>query len=76
MNKIITSILLTAILLFLLLAACVDNDKQGNTGAVLSYERTPIPEGYEIITSSANATATYGADQFFLQLTAIANDGQ
>ena len=76
MNKITTSILLMSILLILLLAACVDNDKQGNTGEVLSYERTPIPEGFEIIPSSANATATYGADQFFLQLTAIANEGQ
>jgi len=75
MNKITISILLTAILLIILMAACVDNDKQGISGGVLSYERTPIPEGFELIPSSANATATFGADQFYLQLTAIANEG-
>ena len=75
MKKITTLILIMAILIVLLLAACVDNDKRGNNEGG-NVERTPIPEGFELNSSSANATATFGAGQFNLQLTAIANDGQ
>ena len=76
MKKITTLILLLAILLLLLTAACGDKDKQGSYGGLNTVVTTPVPGELEQTSYSANATATYGADQFYIQHTAIANEGQ
>ena len=77
MKKLATLILLTVILLLsILTTACVDNGGNNSSGAGITVESTPTPHGFDATMSAANATATYGADQFYLQLTAIANEGQ
>jgi hypothetical protein len=76
MKKLTTLILLIAILFALCTAACGDNGRNNSVGGGTNVEKTPMPVGAQPILSAADATATYGAEQFHLQLTAIANQGE
>lgn len=53
--------------------ACINDG--GSAGGITSasVNSTPVPQGIQI-TRSANATATFAADQFNQQLTAIAEE--
>ena len=76
MKKLTTLILLIAILLALSIVACGDAGGNSSAGAGVTGEGTPVPDDVKATMSAADATATYGAEQFYLQLTAIAEEGQ
>lgn len=76
MKKFTTLILLIALIFALSMAACGDNNGKNSVGGGKIVESTPVPDGYLATSSATSATATFGAEQFFLQLTAIANEGQ
>ena len=76
MKKLTMLILLIAIILALSIAACGDKDGSNSIGKGNSVDSTPVPDGYMATSSATSATATYGAEQFYIQLTAIANENQ
>jgi hypothetical protein len=70
MNKTTVRIILAILLLVLATLACIGGGAgDGNSSNV---EGTPLPGDQAQGISPVQATATYGADQFHLQLTAIA----
>jgi len=66
MNKHIIRILLIIVILTLAVLACI-NGGDGN-----SSSNTSSSSGNRGISSGLDATATFGAEQFHLQLTAVA----
>jgi hypothetical protein len=66
MDKHITRILLIIVILILAMLACI-NGGDGNGSS-----NTVTTSGNVSISSGPDATATYGAEQFHLQLTAVA----
>ena len=69
MNKHTNRILLIIVILILAMLACI-NGGDGN-----SSSNTVTTSGNASVSSGPDATATYGAEQFHLQLTAVANPG-
>ena len=65
MKKHAVLILLIILILFLATISCIGGGGGDNSGSLKGKA-----------TMAANATATYGAEQFHLQLTAISEQGQ
>ncbi|OGO39210.1 MAG: hypothetical protein A2W35_16945 [Chloroflexi bacterium RBG_16_57_11] len=74
MNKATARIFLIVLILALAALACVGGG--GGDGGVASDGSRLINNTTSQEFSSANATATYGAEQFHIQLTAIAQPDQ
>ena len=57
----------------MLLTACINDGGSGGTTSVngATVTATPVPPGF-LETQAANITATFGADEFHAQLTAVA----
>ena len=70
MTKLTARILLICIILALAALACV-NGGDGNSSSIDNSN-----SGSSVTSVGPDATATYGAEQFQLQLTAIARPGQ
>ena len=58
------------------MAACGDTEGKKSAGGGTTVVSTPVPYGVEATLSAVDATATFGAEQFYLQLTAMADGGQ
>jgi hypothetical protein len=68
MSKATARILLILLILALAMLACVDGGNGGTTG-----NGTPaVDNSGALNVQAADATATYGAEQFYIQLTAVA----
>jgi ABC-type oligopeptide transport system substrate-binding subunit len=66
-------ILLLLIMLATLATACIDGSGGAGGKNEASANSTPVPQ-YIQATLSADATATFGAQEFYAQLTAIAEE--
>jgi hypothetical protein len=76
--KKLSVIFLLIILTILIINAtsCIDGGNGNTNVGSLSATATSLPPFAVQATQSANATATYGAEQFHIQLTAIAEQEQ
>jgi hypothetical protein len=71
MKKLVISITLICILILSATLACVSGDVDGKFSQTSAYQ-AESHYGNSLIKQSADVTATFGAEQFHLQLTAIA----
>jgi hypothetical protein len=72
MTKLTARILLICIILALAVLACV-NGGDGNSSSTNSSSTNNSSPGSNVSPYGPDATATFGAEQFQIQLTAIAN---
>lgn len=72
MNKASIRILLIILVLALAAMSCVGG---GGDGGTTGDGSSAVNNNNSLDAQSANATATYGAEQFHIQLTAIARPG-
>ena len=70
----LTCVLLLLLFITLTATACVDVGGSTGGGTSAAANSTPIPQYYIQSTQSADATATHAAGEFYLQLTAIAEE--
>jgi flagellar basal body-associated protein FliL len=71
MSKATARLLLIILILALAILACV-----GGGDGVITGKGTPsVGNNGALSAQSADATATYGAEQFYIQLTAVARPG-
>jgi len=71
MKKLVISFTLICILILFATLACVSGNEDGKFSQTGAYQ-AERHEGKSLEKQSADVTATFGAEQFHLQLTAIA----
>lgn len=71
MSKATARILLILLILALAMLACVG----GGDGGTTANGTPSVNKNGALNAQSADATATYGAEQFYIQLTAVARPG-
>ena len=74
MNKTIARLLLVVIILVAVVISCVDLGRSERVVQDSSKNNQALPSLQATV--SANITATFGAEQFHIQLTALAQPGQ